>query len=67
MIQTRTREHNRKPDEQHDLVEACTTGPYLELLARGQRPGWAVWGNHADETYASTWKTYSYNSSVAAE
>ena len=67
MIQTRKREHSRKPDEQYDLVEACSTGPYLELFARGERPGWAVWGNQADETYAPTWKTYSYNSSVAAE
>lgn len=67
MIQTRKREHSRKPDEQYELVEACSTGPYLELFARGERPGWAVWGNQADETYAPTWKTYSYNSSVAAE
>ena len=67
MIQARKREHSRKPAEQYDLVEACSTGPYLELFARGERPGWAVWGNQADETYAPTWKTYSYNSSVAAE
>lgn len=67
MIQTRKREHSRKPDEQYHLVEACSTGPYLELFARGEREGWAVWGNQADETYAPTWKTYSYNSSVAAE
>lgn len=67
MIQTRKREHSRKPDEQYDLVEACSTGPYLELFARGERPGWAVWGNQADETYAPTWKTYAYNSAVAAE
>lgn len=26
-----------------------------------------VWDNQADETYAPTWKTFSYNSSVAAE
>lgn len=67
MIQTRKREHSRRPDEQYDLVEACSTGPYLELFARGERPGWAVWGNQAEETYAPAWNTYSYNSSVAAE
>lgn len=67
MIQTRKREHSRKPDEQYDLVERCSPGPYLELFARGERPGWAVWGNQADETYAPTWKTYAYNSAVAAE
>lgn len=67
MIQTRKREHSRKPDEQYALVEACSPGPYLEMFARGERPGWAVWGNQADETYAPTWKTYAYNSAVAAE
>lgn len=67
MIQTRKREHSRKPDEQYALVEACSKGPYLEMFARGERPGWAVWGNQADETYTPTWKTYAYNSSVAAE
>lgn len=67
MIRTRKREHSRKPDEQYELIEACGPPNYLELFARGERPGWAVWGNQADETYAPTWKTYSYNSSVAAE
>jgi N6-adenosine-specific RNA methylase IME4 len=67
MIQTRKREHSRKPDEQYELIEACSPGPYLELFARGERPKWAVWGNQADETYAPTWKTYAYNSSMAAE
>jgi N6-adenosine-specific RNA methylase IME4 len=67
MIETRKREHSRKPDEQYDLIEACSPGPYLEMFARGERPRWSVWGNQADETYVPTWKTYSYNSSVAAE
>lgn len=67
MIQTRKREHSRKPDEQYELIEACSPGPYLEMFARGERSNWAVWGNQADETYAPTWKTYAYNSAVAAE
>lgn len=67
MIETRKREHSRKPDEQYELIEACSPGPYLELFARGERPKWAVWGNQADETYAPTWKTYAYNSAIAAE
>ncbi|WP_374275340.1 MT-A70 family methyltransferase [Brevundimonas sp.] len=66
MIQTRKREHSRKPDEQYELIEQCSQGPYLELFARGERPKWAVWGNQADETYAPTWKTYAYNSAVVA-
>lgn len=49
MIETRKREHSRKPDEQYPLIEACSPGPYLELFARYPQPGWSVWGNEADE------------------
>lgn len=48
MIETRKREHSRKPDEQYELIEACSPGPYLELFARHARPGWTVWGDEAD-------------------
>ena len=37
MIQTRKREHSRKPDEQYDLIESCSPGPFLELFGRGVR------------------------------
>jgi N6-adenosine-specific RNA methylase IME4 len=69
MIQTRKREHSRKPDEQYRIIEACSRGPYLELFSRGRRSGWDVWGNQADEEYRPMWPTYAYNSSieVAAE
>lgn len=63
MIETRKREHSRKPDEQYELIEACSPGPYLELFARGERPKWSVWGNQADESYEPTWPTYAHNSS----
>ena len=67
MIETRKREHSRKPDEQYELIEACSPGPYLELFARGERPRWSVWGNQADQAYEPTWTTYAYNSAIAAE
>lgn len=68
LIPARKREHSRKPDEQYDLIEGCSPGPYLELFGRGMRKNWTVWGNQADADYKPTWKTYSYNSSaVAAE
>jgi N6-adenosine-specific RNA methylase IME4 len=69
LLATRKREHSRKPDEQYEIIEACSPGPRLELFARGTRKGWATWGNQADESYRPTWKTYGYNSalSVAAE
>lgn len=59
---TRKREHSRKPDEQYALIESCSPGPHLELFARGERPGWAVWGNQADESYAPSWPTYVHHS-----
>ena len=38
------REHSRKPDEAYGRIEALADGPYLELFARGSRPGWDGWG-----------------------
>lgn len=61
MIETRKREHSRKPDEQYDLIEACSPGPFIELFGRGPRKGWSTWGNQADD-YKPTWKTYSNHS-----
>lgn len=49
MIETRKREHSRKPDEQYKLIMDCSPGPYLELFARYPQPHWEVWGNEADE------------------
>ena len=49
IIETRKREHSRKPDEQYKLIESCSPGPYLELFARYPRKGWAVWGDEASE------------------
>ena len=50
MIETRKREHPRKPDEQYALIESCSPGPWLELFARHPAPGWTVWGDEADHT-----------------
>ena len=61
-IATRKREHSRKPDEQYPIIEACSFAPFLELFARGSRPGWTLWGDQADEAYSPTWKTYANHS-----
>jgi N6-adenosine-specific RNA methylase IME4 len=37
IISSRKREHSRKPDEQYDLIEACSSGPRIELFARGAK------------------------------
>jgi N6-adenosine-specific RNA methylase IME4 len=63
LMATRKREHSRKPDEQYPLIESCSPGPFLELFARGPRPGWTVWGDQA-EAYAPDWPTYAHNSGV---
>lgn len=63
-LATRKREHSRKPDEQYEIIEACSPGPFLELFARGTRKGWATWGNQADDDYRPTWKTYAHHSRV---
>lgn len=39
------REHSRKPDCVPARIERLVEGPYLELFARTQRPGWTCWGN----------------------
>lgn len=62
LLGTRKREHSRKPDEQYEIIESCSPGPFLELFARGTRKGWKTWGNQADESYAPTWKTYANHS-----
>ncbi len=43
------REHSRKPDRIIGDIERLVEGPYLELFARTQRPGWTVWGNQTDK------------------
>jgi len=66
LLATRKREHSRKPDEQYDLIEACSAGPYLELFARGMRESWVMWGNQAHKGYMPTWDTYANHSGNAA-
>jgi N6-adenosine-specific RNA methylase IME4 len=43
------REHSRKPDCVYERIERLVAGPYLELFARQQRPGWTCWGNETNK------------------
>lgn len=45
IIVSQKRRHSHKPDEQYEIIETCSEGPFLELFARHLRPGWHVWGN----------------------
>ena len=37
-------QHSGKPDAFYELVEQCSPGPWLDMFARQERPGWASWG-----------------------
>jgi N6-adenosine-specific RNA methylase IME4 len=37
--------HSSKPSAFYELVESLVLGPYAELFARVERPGWSCWGN----------------------
>src|SRR5262249_10301333 len=50
LLASRKREHSRKPYEIYNLIQACSPGPYLELFAREQVPGWMQRGDEI-ETY----------------
>lgn len=45
IIMAPVREHSRKPDAAYERVQTYCAGPYLELFARTERPGWTCWGN----------------------
>lgn len=62
LLASMKREHSRKPDEAYSLIERCSPGPFLELFARGTRPGWTMWGNQANDDYKPTWATYAHHS-----
>lgn len=58
MIESRKREHSRKPDEQYPFIESCSPGPFLEIFARNSRPGWVVCGDEADATVTPRGKVH---------
>ena len=43
------REHSRKPDEVYQRIEALCPGPYVELFARQQWPGWICAGDELEK------------------
>lgn len=51
LIEAAVREHSRKPDCTYTMLEKLFEGPYLELFARTQRPGWSAWGNEVNKFY----------------
>lgn len=45
LVTSPRREHSRKPDEIYSRIETLVDGPYLEMFARQEWPGWDSWGN----------------------
>ena len=50
ILVSRKQEHSWKPDEQYEIIESCSPGPYIELFARRRQANWTCWGDQA-ETY----------------
>ena len=44
----RTLRHSQKPEGLQDIIERVSPGPYMELFARRNRPGWDAWGDELD-------------------
>lgn len=42
---TKPSKHSTKPESLQDWIEDRWQGPYLELFARRERPGWTCWGH----------------------
>jgi N6-adenosine-specific RNA methylase IME4 len=58
MVESRKREHSRKPDEMYDVIESCSPGPFLEMFARYPRDGWTVWGDEASSEVTPRGRQY---------
>ena len=58
LIESRKREHSRKPDEQYAIIEACSPGPYLEIFARHPQENWIVWGHESGTEVIPRGKQY---------
>ena len=50
MLPIEDHKHSQKPESLQDRLELMFDGPYLELFARRQRPGWTCVGNESDTT-----------------
>jgi N6-adenosine-specific RNA methylase IME4 len=48
IIVSRKREHSRKPDEQYDIIESCSPGPFVEYFARYRRDNWTTFGDQVE-------------------
>lgn len=55
VITGQQRDHSRKPDRLHEIVDGCpdwSGARKLEMFAREERPGWKVWGDQTTKFQA---------------
>jgi len=48
-LESKKREHSRKPDELYPIIEACSSGPFAELFACRPRLRWKGWGEEFED------------------
>lgn len=48
VFEAKPTKHSAKPDEFYEMVERLSPGPYADLFARRQRPGWLCIGNEVE-------------------
>ena len=58
MIETRKREHSRKPDEQYETHRGVLAGPFTWNSSPAASGGLEGWGAQANGDYEPTWVTY---------
>jgi N6-adenosine-specific RNA methylase IME4 len=47
LIEAKKTGHSRKPEEFYNMVEARSSGPYLDMFSRRKRKNWDIWGDEA--------------------
>lgn len=60
-------EHSAKPDAFYDLIERLLPGPYVELFARRERPGWTCFGDELSNVAPTNGGTFVVDFTKAEE
>ena len=64
LLATRKREHSRKPDEQYEIIEACSPRPISNSSPAAPAKAGRRGAIRPDEDYRPTWKTYPHHSAA---
>ena len=53
-IQSKARQHSRKPDALYGIIESLPLKSRIELFCRNRRQGWDHWGNQLSKDIQNT-------------